>query len=148
MQPPQPEKLPGKKRWGRQVDDGHGRKLYVYLNDQDRLMVRPEATEKRTWGVPRHKGQRSVVAFRLVLWLTWRPPEAGEIACHLGCDNHMCLNPAHGRWGTQADNEYENSLLAPFKAQLAQQPVQDRASFIKHHHPTRHLLARQGFNWG
>lgn len=105
------------------------------------MLLRPESTY-RTRGPG-----NTIAAFRLVLWLTWRPPGPGELACHLGCDHHRCLNPAHGRWGTHKENWLEAALLGTFKEALAEQPEEERQAFTRENHPTLHLLARQGFAW-
>lgn len=66
--------------------------LYVYTDSDDRIMLRPWAN----WRC--HPDQPCMVAFRLLMWLTWGPPPGpGYFACHMACDNHQCMNPTHGR---------------------------------------------------
>jgi hypothetical protein len=93
-----------------------------------------------------HPRQRCVVAYRVILQLAWGPPPEGRpLACHVGCDNKSCLNPAHGRWGSHKDNARENKLLRAFKAALDELPSRQRAAFIAMEHPCRPLLDCQGF---
>jgi len=140
------DKGPGK-RWGKVLHDGQGRTLYAYLNSQGRVMIRPMANDSNDRLMLPPKTQKCITAMRLVLWLTWGPPGPRQIACHYYCDNHRCLNPAHGRWGTHGHNRLEYKLLRTFKLELAKQPERLKERFIREHHPTRHMLAGQGFGW-
>ena len=86
----------------------------------------------------------------MLLELVWGPPPTRKHqACHVGCDRHACLNPAHGRWGTPAQNRAESrSMLAYYGALLSLTPA-ERAVFAAREHPAASLLAAQGFPaWG
>jgi hypothetical protein len=48
-------------------------------------------------------GPRKYIAPQIALWLAGKPRPAGMGALH-SCDNSRCCNPAHLRWGTQAEN--------------------------------------------
>lgn len=112
--------------------------MYAFVNNEGRLLLRPSSNQTNT----------VITAFRVVLWLTWGPPpRPSSLACHFACDHHMCLNPAHGRWGTAADNRNEAQLLEAFKEDLKKQPPHLKDQFTRENLPARHLLARQGFNW-
>ena len=134
-------------RWGRQVSDEDGRTLYVYLDGDGRLMVKPGTSGAHVAHLP--VGGRSMVLYRLLMWLTWGRPPLGKtsIATHFACDHHGCLNPAHGRWGTQQSNRAEFAILRAFKAEVALVPTHLKAQYTRDNHPMNPLLARQGFNW-
>jgi hypothetical protein len=117
-----------------------GRTLYAYLDSEDRWRVRPWADTRS------HRRQPTMSAFRLLLWLVWGPPPTPKHqACHFACDNHRCMNPAHGRWGTHRDNAREHVALSRFKATVGALPRHLRNKFSAIVHPVRTLLRRQGF---
>lgn len=102
----------------------------------------------RPWASTRsHPGQPCMVGFRAMLWAIWGPPPSPKhLALHVGCDNHRCLNPFHGRWGTIAENRAEARLhRAYFKAWKSLQPGTQRNKFKAQCHPTVNLMAWQGF---
>lgn len=117
-----------------------GRSLYAYRCSKGRLMLRPWSNTSS------HKGQPMRVAFRILMELLWGPPPSrSHIACHVACDHEMCMNPAHGRWGTQGDNRTEAKLLKKYYAALGEVPTHLRGPFKRACHPCRGVLYAQGF---
>ena len=115
-------------------------KVYVYIGGKGRLMLRPWSDTNS------HEGQPSTAAFRVLMWLCWGPPpRPGLVACHVACDHHRCMNPLHGRWGTQADNLREHSLLSAYYNAIRRMPDACRGRFASACHPARNLLVEQGF---
>lgn len=51
-------------------------------------------------------GRKQVLAHRHALSLVTLPPAPNAHALH-ACDNKWCVNPAHLRWGTHAQNMFE-----------------------------------------
>lgn len=134
-----------------------GQKAYVYLDKDRRPMLRPFASTAA------HPGAPCCVAFRVLMYLMWGPPPpvpvvlpSGEVrikravACHFACDHHNCLNPFHGRWGTDGDNNREQAVLKEYWACLKRMPTTElREEYKAEHNPAQALMCSQGlpFPW-
>ena len=129
-----------------------GQRLYIYRDSAGRPCLRPYASTTC------HPGQPCRNAFRVLMYLTWGPPpvvmrQLGRglerplrmVACHFACDHHGCMNPCHGRWGTDRENLQEYFVLREYYASLSRLPFEQREAFRAEHHPARVLLAAQGF---
>lgn len=89
------------------------------------------------------EGDPTFVAFRLLLSLAWGAPFRGAVACHMACDNCLCLNPAHGRWGTHRQNQVESYVLRAWRYVWRHAPVSVRD--LHPSNPARYRLWVQHF---
>lgn len=82
-------------------------RLRIYADSEGRPMLRAARYAA---------GQPSVVFFRVLLSVAWGAPKHDDdVACHMACDNCMCLNPAHGRFGTRKQNGQEAFRLRAWR---------------------------------
>lgn len=104
--------------------------------------------ERHAWG-----GQRTVAAHVISCTLAHGPRPDGMQVLH-SCDNRRCCNPAHLRWGTQAENNREawerggqQSGERHHQARLTDAQVAEVVARAKAGEAVRDLANEYGVNW-
>ena len=91
----------------------------------DGCLIWPFGRQADGYGALRYEG-RMQQAHRVSLFLAvGEPPNGKPLACHSPkiCHNRLCVNPAHLRWASAAENEADKVLDGTNRSKLTRQDV-------------------------